>query len=135
MGLSTATGGLHKDLSVNLTFSLWSHRVILSTYWCWYWKISVSVTSILKVLTYIITARHFRLTAIQMIMSVSTFKTDIILYVSICAFQIYKIIVICWHWYTYRSESEMTSCDNICQDLQNGCHTDRYFPVSASVCW
>jgi hypothetical protein len=57
-----------------------------------YWKLSVSVIlliktlkSVLKVSTYIINSITFcpvRLTAILVIMSISTFKTDIILYLS-----------------------------------------------------
>ena len=75
---------------------LWSHWAILSvsTKWLWYWKLSVIVTLPIKTimlgfkfLTYIITsitARPIWLAAhaIPVIMSVSTFKTDIILYIS-----------------------------------------------------
>ena len=58
--------------------------------WLWYWKLFVSVTSpiktitsVLKILTYIvnsITAYSVGLAAILVIMYVSIFKTDVILY-------------------------------------------------------
>jgi hypothetical protein len=42
-----------------------------------------TVMSVLKVVTRIITAHHIRLSVILVIMSVSTLKTDVILYIGI----------------------------------------------------
>lgn len=88
-------------LSVILTFCIWYHRLILliSANWRWYWQLSVKVisnihimtiqiktiTAVLKDLTYIITsisAFTIRLAVILEMMSVSTFITTVILYIS-----------------------------------------------------
>lgn len=90
---------LHDNYSsVIWTFFLWYHRMILSVStnnWLWYWKVSgmcdvkhimtlliKTITSIFKVSSYIITSiasRHIGLAAI-IVMSVSTFKSTVILY-------------------------------------------------------
>jgi hypothetical protein len=70
----------------------------------WYLISNTTITSILKLLTNIITsiiARPIRLAAKLVIMSVSTFKTDVILYL----LQIFHLEEGCWpkRWCIYRN--------------------------------
>ena len=86
-------------LSISYIFFHWSHQVILSVSRNWYWKLSVcnvkhimtlqmeTITLVLKISIYIITnitTHPIILPVILVMMSVSTFITDGILYTCTC---------------------------------------------------